>query len=65
MRAVGFAHFQPVAPEKTIGGLPNPSNKALNRRIVISISVPTNEKDNETEKPTLKLPAEIEKVKSK
>jgi len=65
MRAVGFAHFQPVAPEKTTGGLPNPSNKALNRRIVISISVPTNEKDNETEKPTLKSPAEIEKVKSK
>jgi chemotaxis protein MotB len=40
MRAVGFAHYQPLAPETTDKGLPNPSNKALNRRIVISIKVP-------------------------
>lgn len=40
MRAVGFAHYHPVAPEKTHDGFANPSNKALNRRIVISIRTP-------------------------
>jgi chemotaxis protein MotB len=49
MRAVGFAHFQPVAPELTSGGLPNPSNKALNRRIVISITVPQEEKKKQSD----------------
>jgi len=43
MRAVGFAHFQPVAPEKTREGFNNIANKALNRRVVIvaHFAVPT------------------------
>lgn len=41
MRAVGFAHFRPVAPDKTRDGFPNPANKALNRRVVISVTVPS------------------------
>lgn len=40
MRAVGFAHYKPVAPEKTREGFSNIANKALNRRIVIVANIP-------------------------
>ena len=50
MRAVGFAHFQPIAPEKTKDGYNNIANKALNRRVVIVAHFAIPAKDAKTKK---------------
>ena len=49
IRSVGYAHYQPVAEEKTKNGWPNPSNMALNRRIVVVVNMP----QNRSEKPPI------------
>jgi chemotaxis protein MotB len=50
IRATGYSHFQPLAPEFDDRGFPLTNNKALNRRIVIKLHFPDVAKaDSESE----------------
>lgn len=40
LRATGYSHFRPLAPEFDDRGFPLSNNKALNRRIVIKLHLP-------------------------